>query len=286
MKTRMDVAGPAWSPYSLHFRGASFNRFFSAWNERGFQFPVTQDAAINEEVPAWCCYPSSLAQFGLFWFCANRHQRGWPSTLPPRHSWVEMEDSYIQRFKLAHTMSGVEFLTTAFLMLATSISCGCQIGRRPRLVKKQIPNQRRKSVTTFLECSAFSACQRFTSIFIYTYCLFTWWPWSRIIRSSIHFPDVSELLRMTISFRFLAHIYSSDMPCGIWFRSHGNDATPLGHFVLSKPGPQRDWFCARRRLAIWRRRRGGEGGGGGGHVGKALFLKRQFCYKAFSCDSR
>lgn len=63
-------------------------------------------------------------------------QRCLPGTL---WRWVEMGASYIQTFKFAHTMSGFEFLTTA---LATSIRCGFEIGRRPRLVKKRIPNQR------------------------------------------------------------------------------------------------------------------------------------------------
>ena len=93
--------------------------------------------------------PHSLAQFGLFLVLREQAPKGVTFNVASQaqlggngrflHSEIQTRPHHVW----------VEFLTTAFLMLATSISCGCQNGRRPRLVKKQIPNQRRKSGTTF-----------------------------------------------------------------------------------------------------------------------------------------
>lgn len=73
-------------------------------------------------------------------------QRCLPGTL---WSWVAMEASYIQRSD--HGVSNVRH--DAVVRLAC---------RRPRLVKKRIPNQRHQAGTTFfLECGAYGACQRY-----------------------------------------------------------------------------------------------------------------------------
>lgn len=177
MKRRMDVAGPACAPCSLHFRSANFKRFFLAWNDRGLKLAVSQDAAINEEVLARCMqYPSQFDPFSAL------HEQAPKGVTFNVASQAHCEVGW--KWRLLKPRD----LTTG---LATSISCSCQIGRRPRLVKKRIPNQRHQAGTTFfLECSAYGACERY--MFNLFFCILL----AFICHGLGGISDVSELPRM------------------------------------------------------------------------------------------